>query len=347
MKKLWLVLFVFCVLFSSVEAQEHKVVEGESLLKIASLYNCDYRLIKRIVDNAILEITNKNFILPGWNLEIPETNQKSLREEVIPEPEKQPIKPVEVQQSLPTGKWLECEVKKGETLSFLAKKYTGNWRNWEKFERKGKPLGKKSLIYPGDLVQIDIALCLPIYQSKQDVLSSERLGEDIETIKTKDAPRVAPVINFSPIKRKISRKTLSLKQLADHNLSKERIKKEIEKLFEDHSDTAIMVFYGESNLNSKLIGDHHLSFWSNGERLGRSVGIAQIRTGGKGIYGIWNRARDYGLTVATFEKALQNPYFNLKVAKDVFEKAKKVKGNGFLAWTAYKNKTYLRHKQSS
>lgn len=97
-------------------------------------------------------------------------------------------------------------------------------------------------------------------------------------------------------------------------ITEQDIKEMIRKKFGEDADRAIKVFGCESRYNPEIVGDKDLAFWRDGELVGRSIGIAQIRTGGPG----WNRAEKYGMTIAEFEEALKDPEFNLSVARDIY-----------------------------
>lgn len=88
----------------------------------------------------------------------------------------------------------------------------------------------------------------------------------------------------------------------------------IKKYFGDDSDTAIAIAKCESSLNPLTIGDKHL--------VKPSIGLFQINQ------------RWHGYSV----EELQNPEFNCKVAKEIFDRW----GN-WNAWTCYKSGGYLRY----
>lgn len=93
----------------------------------------------------------------------------------------------------------------------------------------------------------------------------------------------------------------------------------VKKYFGNNTDQAMKVIQCESQGHPDRIGDGHLAFWHEGELLGRSIGLFQIRTGGMENGKVWNRAKNYGMTVAEFEEKLKNPEFNSKVAYDIYQ----------------------------
>lgn len=84
---------------------------------------------------------------------------------------------------------------------------------------------------------------------------------------------------------------------------------------------AIKVAMCESSLNPTIIGDKGLMFTDpeTGEKIGDSVGLFQIRTGGINKDGsVWNRARENGKTAEQFRVWLQNPVNNINFAYQMF-----------------------------
>ena len=92
---------------------------------------------------------------------------------------------------------------------------------------------------------------------------------------------------------------------------------------------AIKVFGCESGYNPETIGDKALAFEHNGQMYGRSIGIAQIRTGGIERNGkIWVASDN----VAEFEEKMKNPDENLKMARAKYDASLKTNGNGWYPW---------------
>ena len=103
----------------------------------------------------------------------------------------------------------------------------------------------------------------------------------------------------------------------------------IKKHFPDNADNMIKLFTCESGLKNDTTGDKDLSTtqWYNGELLGRSIGVSQIRTGAVEKNGtVWSRAWKHGISVKEYEDKLRDPDFNLSEAKKVFE------SKGYYGW---------------
>lgn len=103
--------------------------------------------------------------------------------------------------------------------------------------------------------------------------------------------------------------------------------------FGKDSDSALKIARCESQRDGKiqpdLIGDTHLMSMNNGEMVGDSIGVFQIRTGGKG----WNRAKVNGMTAEEFRTKLKDWKYNIDYAKKVFDNA-----NGWSPWFNCMNK---------
>jgi hypothetical protein len=108
----------------------------------------------------------------------------------------------------------------------------------------------------------------------------------------------------------------------------------VTRYFGSESKTAIAIMMCESSGDSQRIGDTHISFWNNGELLGRSIGLFQIRTGGNEHGVIWNRAKANGMTVTEFEAKMKNPEENIKYAKKIYDKS------GWQRWACFTNGNY-------
>ena len=104
------------------------------------------------------------------------------------------------------------------------------------------------------------------------------------------------------------------------------IERKIEEVFPKNSEQMIKLFTCESGLESDKAGDLSLTFEHNGEILGSSHGIGQVRTGGNEGGRVWNRAEKYGLSAKEFIKKLENPDFNLEVSREIYD------GAGYFAW---------------
>ena len=102
----------------------------------------------------------------------------------------------------------------------------------------------------------------------------------------------------------------------------------IKEVFGEKAEAAEKIARCESGLNPERIGDEHLTSKDGDETIGRSIGIFQIRTGGRDGGKVWNRAKANGMTVAEFEKKMMNPEENIKYAKQVFDRS-----GGWTPWT--------------
>ena len=109
----------------------------------------------------------------------------------------------------------------------------------------------------------------------------------------------------------------------------------IKMYFKEDPEVAIAVAKAESRLVVDNIGDEHLTCWHEGELLGRSIGLFQIRTGGCEKNGkVWNRAKKMGLSVKEFEELMKDPEENAKYAYNIYKDA------GWVKWSAYTNESY-------
>jgi len=116
-----------------------------------------------------------------------------------------------------------------------------------------------------------------------------------------------------------------------------KVEEEIKKVFGEQACLAIAIAKCESKLETDRIGDGHLAFDYNGETLGESIGVFQIRTGGKEKNGnIWSRPKALGMTVEQFKNEMKDYKKNIEYAKQIFDRS----GN-FGKWTCYTDKGYL------
>lgn len=106
------------------------------------------------------------------------------------------------------------------------------------------------------------------------------------------------------------------------------IEKMVRDAFPENPDVAVAIAKCESGLNPNRIGDGHLAFEHDGETLGRSVGIFQVRTGGMEGGKVWSRAAANGKTAKQFEAWMQNPAENIKYGRAIYERA-----GGWTPWT--------------
>ncbi len=103
-----------------------------------------------------------------------------------------------------------------------------------------------------------------------------------------------------------------------------KIEAMIREVFGEDAETAIKIAECESNFEPDRVGDRHLTLVSDetGEVVGDSIGIFQIRTGGKG----WNRAARNGMSADDFRAWMKNPRENIKYAKEIYDR------RGWEAW---------------
>ncbi len=92
--------------------------------------------------------------------------------------------------------------------------------------------------------------------------------------------------------------------------------------FGEQADNAIAIAKCESGLKPTQVGDTHIMGTLDGELIGDSVGLFQIRTGDAGVYDSkpWNRAKANGMSVQEFRVKLTNPEYNVKYAKEMFDR---------------------------
>lgn len=102
----------------------------------------------------------------------------------------------------------------------------------------------------------------------------------------------------------------------------------IREVFEEDGERAVKIAMCESRFNPETIGDTHIMSYNSGESVGDSIGIFQVRTGGKG----WNRARANGMSVDEFRNKLKDYKYNIDYAKTIFDR------RGFSAWWNCMNK---------
>lgn len=118
---------------------------------------------------------------------------------------------------------------------------------------------------------------------------------------------------------------------------KEEIEAYIREVFGKDGERAVQIFTCESGLNPEVVGDKHLLAELDGEMIGDSIGIAQIRTGNKaGTYDKtnWNRAKANGMSVEEFRTYLKDYKNNIDYAKKMFDRA-----GSFKPWFNCMNKT--------
>jgi len=207
-------------------------------------------------------------------------------------------------------------VKKGKAVKIVNKNIIGiNWKTKKHSE------AKHSSIEPGSI------------RLKQDLIAQNSLNYSKKTID--------PILHFSvTIDTNVINNTKKIKVW-----TKKELKALIRKTFPENLEKAVMIASAESNLVVDAIGDRDKMFLYKGEFIGDSIGLFQIRTGGKSKNGKkWNRAAEHGMTIEQFREKLKDPVYNLKIARKLFNRGRK-RGNGWGDWSAFTNKSYLKHRR--
>lgn len=105
------------------------------------------------------------------------------------------------------------------------------------------------------------------------------------------------------------------------------VEKIITEVFGEDAPEAIIVAKCESGHNPSAVGDTNLMVYNQGELVGDSIGVFQIRTGGKDF----NRAKANNMTADEFRAWMKNPVENVKYAKTIFDR------QGWGPWTCKKD----------
>lgn len=103
---------------------------------------------------------------------------------------------------------------------------------------------------------------------------------------------------------------------------KEYIISLIHQIFGNKAEEALKIATCESGLNPTRQGDKHIMGELNGEVVGDSIGLFQIRTGDAGVYDKrpWNRAKANGMTADEFRAKLKDPKYNIEYAKKMYDR---------------------------
>ena len=104
---------------------------------------------------------------------------------------------------------------------------------------------------------------------------------------------------------------------------RQRIINEVNEVFGEHAHNAIKIIECESMWNAQAVGDKNLMTYHSGELVGDSIGLFQIRTGGRDF----NRAKANGMTADEFRNEMFNPIKNIRYAKTIFNQ------RGWSAWS--------------
>lgn len=189
-------------------------------------------------------------------------------------------------------------------------------------------IGKKHTI---ELGLILINLCLwsfilsPIFGKRVVVIDIVRAEETSVAVVSPDSGEAeASVIQGNGEVERINAELVPTPEAS-------RLEQMIRQEFGSEADNAILVAKCESQFNPKTVGDKHLAFDYNGERLGESIGLFQIRTGGNENGKVWSRPAKLGISVEQFVKNMQDPIQNIRYAKQIYDR-----GN-WSAWTCARN----------
>lgn len=104
---------------------------------------------------------------------------------------------------------------------------------------------------------------------------------------------------------------------------REKIENEVERIFGKHAENAKKIIKCESMWNTNAVGDKNLMTYHSGELVGDSIGLFQIRTGGRDF----NRAKANGMTAEEFRNEMKDPIKNIRYAKSIFDQ------RGWSAWS--------------
>ncbi len=107
------------------------------------------------------------------------------------------------------------------------------------------------------------------------------------------------------------------------------INSEVRRVFGKDAEKAIKIMYCESGGNPNSRGDTNIMSVQSGELVGDSIGLFQVRTGGRGF----NRAKSNGMTADEFRTFLRKPTNNIEYAKKVYD------SQGWNAWYTCNIKT--------
>lgn len=105
------------------------------------------------------------------------------------------------------------------------------------------------------------------------------------------------------------------------------VEKKIHEVFGAAAKQAIIVAKCESGLNPQAHGDKNLMVYNQGDLVGDSIGVFQIRTGGKDF----NRARANKMTPDEFRTKMWDADENIKYAKEIYDR------QGWAPWTCKKD----------
>ena len=167
--------------------------------------------------------------------------------------------------------------------------------------------------YPGGVVESwdkpnDVS-GLPIEEGKKTYQQSREELKDVDVLSEDYKPR-------------------TLSQVPEQEI--ETYKQYVREVFGDEADLAIQVMLEESKGIAEASGDTDADkvFDYKGDKIGDSVGLFQIRTGGKNWPGK-SRAEVAGIPVSEFRNNMLDPYQNIRFAKYLRDK------EGWEKWSTY------------
>lgn len=138
-----------------------------------------------------------------------------------------------------------------------------------------------------------------------------------------------------PLDQLSERLNTGSKTVEQPKTGKEQIVAYIYEVFGKDADNALKIAACESRMNPETVGDKHLMGMLDGEMVGDSIGLFQVRTGDAGVYDKrpWNRAKANGMTADEFRAKLKDPKYNIEYAKKMYDR------QGWGQWHNCKNKT--------
>lgn len=101
----------------------------------------------------------------------------------------------------------------------------------------------------------------------------------------------------------------------------------IREVFGEHAEEALIIADCESKMNPEAHGDTALLVVNGKDIVGDSIGLFQIRTGGKDF----NRARANGMSPDEFREWMWDAKSNIEYAKEIFDR------QGWSPWTCKKD----------
>lgn len=182
-----------------------------------------------------------------------------------------------------------------------------------------------------DLIERLVAPWLLVVTVSASVTISEGSGTSNYIVRAKEEPQ--PIVKkVQDLPEDVGGQLTVSPEPTPEPTQEEQIIAYIHEVFGKDAPLMVKVFTCESGLNPETIGDKHLIGMYQGELVGDSVGIAQIRTGDAGIYDSrpWKRAK--GMTTEELRTKLKDYKYNIDYAKTIYD------SQGINAWFNCKNK---------